>query len=52
MSSKTIDTVSYALDVSINGVTCVFQVIRYILMFVNWLNSSHQCVHQNLCDWQ
>ena len=40
-SSKTIDIVSYALEVSANGVTCVcspFQVIRHILKFVNWLN--------------
>ena len=32
-SSKTIDIVSYALEVSVNGVTCVcspFQVIRHI----------------------
>ena len=37
-SSKTIDIVSYALNVSINGVTCVcslFQVIRHTLKFVN-----------------
>ena len=37
--SKPIDThVSYALEVSVNGVTCVcspFQVIRHILKFVN-----------------
>ena len=41
-SSKTIDIVSYALQVSVNGVTCVcspFQFIRHILKFVNWLNS-------------
>ena len=41
-NSKTIDIVSYALEVSVNGVTCVcnpFQVIRHILKFVNWLNS-------------
>ena len=42
--STTIDIVSYALDVSVNGVTCLFvvnqfQVIRHILKFVNWLNS-------------
>ena len=41
--SKTIDIVSYALEVSVNGVTCVFvvhfQFIRHILKFVNWLNS-------------
>ena len=33
MSSKTIDIVSYALKVSVNGVMCVcspFQVIRHI----------------------
>ena len=43
---KTIDIVSYALEVSINGVTCVFVVhfrssntfIKHI-KFVNWLNS-------------
>ena len=32
-SSKTLDIVSYALEVSVNGVTCVcspFQVIRHI----------------------
>ena len=55
MSSKTIDIVSYALKVNENGVTCVcspFQVIRHILKFVNWLNSQHPCVHQNMCDWQ
>ena len=43
-SSKTIEMVSYALEVSVNGVTymCVcspFQVIRHILKFVNWLNN-------------
>ena len=35
---KTIDIVSYALQMSVNGVTCVcspFQVIRHILEFVN-----------------
>ena len=38
---KTIDIVSYALEVSINGVTCVFVI-----------NSYHPCIHQNMCDWQ
>ena len=42
-SSKTIDIVSYALEVSINGVTCVFVVhfrsCIHNLKFVNWLNS-------------
>ena len=36
--SKTIDIVSYPLQVSVNGVTCVcspFQVIRHILKFLN-----------------
>ena len=28
-------------------VCCIFQVIRHILKFVNWVNSSHPCVHQN-----
>ena len=28
-----------------------FQVIRHMLKFVNWLNSYHPCVHQNMCDW-
>ena len=40
--SKTTDIVCYALQVSVNGVTCVcspFQVFRHILKFVNWLNS-------------
>ena len=40
--SKTIDIVSYALEVSVNCVMCVcspFQVIRDISKFVNWLNS-------------
>ena len=40
--SKTTYIVSYALEVSVNGVTCVcspFPVIRHILKFVNWLNS-------------
>ena len=40
MSSKTIDIVSYALEVSIKKYVCSpFQVIRSILKFVNWLNS-------------
>ena len=41
-SSKTIDIVSYALKVSVNGVTCVFVVhfrSSYTFKFVNWLNS-------------
>ena len=42
-SSKTIDIVSYALKVSVNGVTCVcspFQADQKIhLKFVNRLNS-------------
>ena len=41
-SSKTIDIVSYALKVSVNGVKCVcspFQVKKIHLKFVNWLNS-------------
>ena len=43
-SSKTIDIVSYALKLSVNGVTyCVFVVLfrkeKRHLMFVNWLNS-------------
>ena len=36
------DIVSYALEASVNGVTCVFspfQVIRQNFYFVNWLNS-------------
>ena len=42
-SSKTIDIVSYALKVSVNGVKCVF-VARFrssgtIKKFANWLNS-------------
>ena len=40
--SKTIDIVSYALKVTVNGVMCVcspFQVIRDIWKFVNQLNS-------------
>ena len=42
-SSKTIDIVSYALKVSVNGVKCVF-VAHFgssgtIFKFVNWLNS-------------
>ena len=40
--SKTIDIVSYALEVSVNCVMCVcspIQVIRHILKFVNWFNS-------------
>jgi len=48
-SSKTINIVSYALEVSVSGVTCVcsaFQVIRHILKFVKRLNSEHPCVHQ------
>ena len=32
--SKTVDIVSYALEVSVNGVT-----YRHILNFVKWLNS-------------
>ena len=35
--SKTIDIVSYALEVSINGVTCVF-VVHFRSTFGNWLN--------------
>ena len=38
MCSKTVDIVSYALEVSVNGLICVcssFQVIRHILKFVN-----------------
>ena len=41
-SSKTIDIVSYALEVSVNGVTCVcsaFQVIKHIKKIVDLLNS-------------
>ena len=42
-SSKTMDIVSYALEVSVNGghmcVCSPFQVITHILKFVNWLNS-------------
>ena len=41
-SSKSIDIVSNASKVSVNGVTCVcspFQVIRHILKFVKWLSS-------------
>ena len=40
-SSKTLDIVSYALEVTVNGVTCVcspFQVKNKYLNFVNWLN--------------
>ena len=39
---SSIDIVSYALKVSINGVTCVFVVLfraKIHLKFVNWLNS-------------
>ena len=39
--SKTIDVVSYLIEISLNGVMCVcgtLQVIRHILKFVNWLN--------------
>ena len=39
---KIIDIVFYALEVSVNGVTCVcspFQVIKHIFKFANWLNS-------------
>ena len=43
MSSKTIDKVSYALKVSVNGVICVFvahfRSSSIIWKFVNWLNS-------------
>ena len=39
-SLKTIDIVSYALEMSVNCVTCVF------VVHVNWLNSGHPCVHQ------
>ena len=39
-SSKTIDIVSYALEVSVNGVTCVSVVhFRSSDKFVNLLNS-------------
>ena len=42
-SSKTIDIVSYALKVNVNGVTCVFTKSfsgkKIQLKFVNWLNS-------------
>ena len=41
-SSKTIDIVSYALKVSVNGVICVFVVLfrsKIHLKFVNWHNS-------------
>ena len=37
---QTIDIVSYALEVSVNGVMHVcgpFQIIGHILKFVNWL---------------
>ena len=37
--SKTIDIVSYALKVSVNGVRSLFQVKKIHLKFVNWLNS-------------
>ena len=54
-SSKTIDIVSSALEVSVNGVTCVVVAHfrssdsdRHILKFVNWLSSLHLCVHQNV----
>ena len=52
---KIIDIVSYALEMSVNGVTCVFVVhfrAKIHLKCVNWLNSRHPCVHQNMCDWQ
>ena len=54
--SKTTDIVSYALEVSVNGVTCVcspFPVIIHILKLVNWLNCavnfhvSKTCVPRN-----
>ena len=50
--SRTIDVVSYALEVSLNGVTCMF-VVHFrssdtFLKFVNWLNSKHPCVYQNV----
>ena len=54
-SSKTIDIVNYASKVRVDNATCVwnpFQVIRHILKCVNWLNSYHLRVHQNMCDWQ
>ena len=42
-SSETIDIVTCALKVSVNGVTCVFVVCfsskKIHLKFVNWLNS-------------
>ena len=41
--STIIDIVSYASEISVNGVTCVFLVDfkkkKNILKFVNWLNS-------------
>ena len=39
--SKTIDIVSYALEMSVNGATCVLVVnfrFQTHLKFVNWLN--------------
>ena len=42
-SSKTIYIVSYALKVSVNGVTCVWSPFsgkkKIHLKFVNWINS-------------
>ena len=41
-SSKTMDIVSYALKVSVNDITCVFESLlgkQIHLTFVNWLNS-------------
>ena len=37
---KTVDIVDYALEVSVNGGTCVSVIhFRHIFKFVNWLNS-------------
>ena len=56
MSSKTTDIVSYALEVSVNGVTCVFVVhFRssdiFICLETN-LKLKIPCDHQNMCDSQ
>ena len=51
MKEQKIDIFSYALQVSVNGVTCVFLVhfrSSDILKFVNWFNSDHPGVHQNV----
>ena len=56
MSSKSTDIVSYALKVSVNGLTCVFEVhFRSSGTFESKVcKLAYQLISmcQNMCDWQ